>query len=187
MPQYIVTCQAHPVLVKKGESNVRFWKLFKVYGRTDGRTDWRTKGNPISLFRNFVATGDKNIKLLRLMLCSMMAWSSFASSMRIGPVTFLKSKILSAILQPKVCSSWSRLLLQLNLLDGIGFSSTGCIRHHIMDVRFPSAGKSKRLNMTYGSPEEKFCCTIYPVRNEVLKRWCIDGLVPLDRCSRLQT
>ncbi len=33
---------------------------FKVKGRTDGRTDGRTKGNPISPFRNFVATGDKN-------------------------------------------------------------------------------------------------------------------------------
>ncbi len=29
-------------------------------GRTDRQTDWRTKGNPISPFCNFVATGDKN-------------------------------------------------------------------------------------------------------------------------------
>ena len=60
-------CESHKVtdLCAISSKSDQVLKLFKAKGRTDGRTDGRTKGNPISPFRNFVATGD-NIYLFNV-------------------------------------------------------------------------------------------------------------------------
>ena len=47
-------------------------KLFKA----DGRTDWRTEGNPISPFRNFVATWDKNIEPIHMQSWRLLEFQS---------------------------------------------------------------------------------------------------------------